>query len=220
MNQTAQMNGYGFELDGASASVRSCSRRPPACPRRRPGLRLRHGDWSWLVGVSTGLRHACRPSWPEARPPPCSTPLAGDARSAAESAVAAGSGTAPASSRVTAGRVCRCPRIIPADAKVTVTSLGGAAPATRGPATTLAGVCELPPPAGRFGMNQTAQMNGATARLDGACRPPDPLAVLVKTTGLSLRIAAEKHQLMSIEYNGCLGCRNQYGVLPLCQKMH
>ena len=151
-------------------------------------------DWSWLVEVSTA---SDMPADLMAGGSAAAvfTPLAGDELSAAESAVAA-KWDGDLSGRVTAGRVSLSEGSIPADAKVTVTSLGRSANDSWAGYDFAGGELAAN---GSLGMNQTAQVNGYGFELDGASAS-DPL-VLVKTTGLS-EIAVEKHQYVYTDTTG------------------
>ena len=112
-------------------------------------------DWSWLVEVSTA---SDMPADLMAGGSAAAvfTPLAGDELSAAESAVAA-KWDGDLSGRVTAGRVSLSEGSIPADAKVTVTSLGRSANDSWAGYDFAGGELAAN---GSLGMNQTAQMNG------------------------------------------------------------
>ena len=197
MNQTAQMNGYGFELDGASASDPLVLVKTTGLSEKKAEAKdyvYATADWSWLVEVSTA---SDMPADLMAGGSAAAvfTPLAGDELSAAESAVAA-KWDGDLSGRVTAGRVSLSEGSIPADAKVTVTSLGRSANDSWAGYDFAGGELAAN---GSLGMNQTAQMNGYGFELDGASAS-DPL-VLVKTTGLS-EIAVEKHQYVYTDTTG------------------
>ena len=196
MNDLAQMNGWAFELDGSSAS-------DPVVLVRTTGLSEKSqakdyyymsADSSWLVVVSTaGDMPADAMAGGTASA--VFTPLAGDELSAAESAAAA-KWDGDLSGRVTAGRVSLSEGSIPADAKVTATSLGRSANDSWAGYSLAGG--ELSPN-GSFGMNDLAQMNGWAFELDGSSAS-DPV-VLVRTTGLS-EISAEKQQYIYTDING------------------
>ncbi len=172
-----------LRLDGASASDPARAREPGLSKEGQDYV-YATADWSWLVEVSTA---SDMPADLMAGGSAAAvfTPLAGDELSAAESAVAA-KWDGDLSGRVTAGRVSLSEGSIPADAKVTVTSLGRSANDSWAGYDFAGGELAAN---GSFGMNQTAQMNGYGFELDGASAS-DPL-VLVKTTGLSEKKAKD-----------------------------